>query len=194
MTATEDFIKVLASLKEGDLGLLRTHAGRGLDESVNGFDLFTGLWWPLRKENVRTPERRSAWLLVKLYSAFPLPDLRGENAQLANVLGCRERALRNESDRSRFRLRFDALLQSPLSILEPHLSWALSTICEAAGDRQAEGIGWVRLLDDLRLWVRGPDKQDEDPRRRHRDVRDIWAEQYLTSTQYSHERSYDNVD
>ena len=48
MTATEQFIGVLTDLKTGELGLLRVHAGQGLDESVVGFDLFSGLWWPLR--------------------------------------------------------------------------------------------------------------------------------------------------
>jgi hypothetical protein len=36
MTATEQFIGVLSDLKSGELGLLRQHAGQGLDETVDG--------------------------------------------------------------------------------------------------------------------------------------------------------------
>ena len=50
MSSTEAFIKALGSLKNGDLGLLRTHAGQGLDESVDGFDVCRR-WWPLRQKN-----------------------------------------------------------------------------------------------------------------------------------------------
>lgn len=32
MSATEQYIDVLTRLKTGELGLLRTHAGQGLDE------------------------------------------------------------------------------------------------------------------------------------------------------------------
>jgi len=183
MTATEDFINTLTRLKEGDLGLLRTHAGQGLDESVNGFDIFTGLWWPLRKDNVRTPERQSAWLVTKLYGAFPVADVRDQGVELAKLIGRLEKRLREESQRQRFRARFDAILQTPLAKLEPHLSWALSGIREAVAEGHTRGLDWVRLLDDLRLWVRGPDVQDREPTRRNRNVRYIWAEQYyLEST------------
>ena len=60
MTATEQYIEVLTHLKSGDLGLLRTHSGQGLDETVGGFDLFAGLWWPLRQKNERAPRREVA--------------------------------------------------------------------------------------------------------------------------------------
>jgi CRISPR type I-E-associated protein CasB/Cse2 len=179
MNQTEEFIRRLESLQEGERSRLRRLAGMPLDETVPGFDLFTGLWWPLRERNPRAPERRSAWLIAKLYGAFPVPHVRGESAELAPLLGRRERAIPDRDDRKRFRQRFDALLQAALSSLEPHLCWALSSIREAVGQKQAQGVDWVRLLDDLRLWVRGPDRQDEDLERRKRDVRDIWADVYL---------------
>ena len=68
MTPTEQYVKVLANLKSGELGLLRKHAGRGLDESVEGFDLFAGLWWPLRARNQCAPRREVAWLIAKLFA------------------------------------------------------------------------------------------------------------------------------
>jgi hypothetical protein len=67
VSATEQYIDVLTRLKTGELGLLRTHAGQGLDESVDGFDLFSGLWWPLRRKNERAPRRPVAWLIVPVY-------------------------------------------------------------------------------------------------------------------------------
>jgi hypothetical protein len=185
MSQTEHFIRRLEALKEGERSRLRRVAGKPLDETLQGFDLFTGLWWPLREKSPKAPERRSAWLVAKLYGAFPVPQVRHEHAQLARVLGRRERALRNRDDRERFRQHFDALVQSPLSSLEPHLRWALSVVREAAGRKQEAGIDWIRLLDDLRLWARGPDKQDKDWNRRERDIRDIWAEEYLKTVNQS---------
>ena len=181
MTQTEMFILRLESLKHGDLSLLRQLAGKRLDEKLEGFDLFTGLWWPLREKSPRAPERPSAWLVTKLYGAFPLPHARHAQAQLAKVLGRRHRALANDFDRERFHRRFDALLQSPLSDLEPHLRWALTAIRETLSQKKVEGLDWVRLLDDLRLWGKGPDKQDEDRNRRMLDVRDVWSAEYLNA-------------
>ena len=89
MTATEQYIQVLTRLKSGELGLLRQHAGRGLDESVEGFDLFAGLWWPLRAQNQRAPRRAVAWLVAKLYAFRPVEHSPGET--LAYQLGrCRK--------------------------------------------------------------------------------------------------------
>ena len=67
MTATEQFIDVLKTLKAGDRKLLRTHAGLGLDQSVQGFDLFAGIWWPLRQNSSKAPRREVAWLVAKIH-------------------------------------------------------------------------------------------------------------------------------
>jgi hypothetical protein len=85
-----------------------------------------------------------------------------------------------ENGRKLFRDRFDALLCSSLSSLEPHLHWALGEISRAVDGRaphawDVKGIDWVELLDDLSIWDRG------EAHRRGRDVRDIWAENYLKS-------------
>jgi len=189
MTQTEKLIRQLAALKDGERSQLRWLLGKDLDETLKGFDLFTGIWWPLREQSPRAPERRSAWLVARLYAAYPVPQVRQAGAELALVLGLRERALRNEFDRQRFRARFDALLQAALLGLEPHLRWALHTVNEAVNRKQAAGLDWVRLLDDLRLWDRNPDKQDEDPKRREQDVRNIWANDYLNAVYQSERRS-----
>jgi len=169
MTATEDFIKNLTKLKEGDLGLLRTHAGQGLDESLEGFDLFTGLWWPLREKNQRAPRRSVAWLIAKLYAFCPIKP--SPDHTLAMQL---RRCQPNEQlAKRRFQQRFDEMLVLPLDKLEPALQWALEQIAASSDPR----LDWVKLTDDLSIWER------EKTRLR-------WAEQFLQTD----ERSYDDVD
>ena len=161
----------------GQRALLRTLAGRGLDEDVPGFDLFTGLWWPLRERSQAAPRREVAWLITKLYAAFPhlRPD-RDMRPPLARVLGQLDpRAEHRQGRFCRFCGRFDALLQSPLPALEPHLRWALSMVREGVAASTVRGMDWVQLTDDLSVWDRGAQHH------RGRDVRDIWAEQYLNS-------------
>jgi len=165
MSLTDRFVSQLEALKEGDRARLRQLAGQPLDKTVRGFDLFTGLWWPLRKESPKVPERRTAWLVAKLFGAFPLPHIRDPGATLPSVLG---RAEQRQREPKRFRLRFHALLLAPLARLETHLRWALSVARHAVAQGHEPGIDWVRLLDDLPLWDRGED------------VRDQWAESYLS--------------
>jgi CRISPR type I-E-associated protein CasB/Cse2 len=157
----------------GERARLRALAGRGLDENTPGFDLFTGLWWPLRQKNKAAPRREVAWLVAKLYAASSIrhvPCETGRPTTLAAILGREERRL---SDRAcpRFRQRFDELLQTPLSALEPHLRWALSVVRDAAIANRSPGIDWERLTDDLSIWDRGED------------VRDTWAKHYVDATQ-----------
>src|SRR5690606_25014187 len=105
-TPTQQYIRTLESLKPGDLGLLRRYAGVALDESVDGFDLFAGLWWPLRQKNERAPRREVAWLIAKLYAFCPTPQ--SDGAMLSWRLG-RLRAGSNDIARRR-QAKFDELL------------------------------------------------------------------------------------
>ncbi len=145
MSATDEFIDSLTRLKPGELGLLRTHAGQGIDESVEAFDLFAGLWWPLRQKTERAPRRGVAWLIAKLYAFRPLPhklDMR-----LARQLSlCQPR---EERARKRFQDNFDKMLMSPLDDMEPALQWAIALL-----DSNEKGLDWVKLTDDLSLWQR----------------------------------------
>ena len=133
MTQTEKFIRQLEALKEGERSRLRRLAGKPLDETLQGFDLFTGLWWPLRAKSPRAPRRETSWLATKLYGAVQIPHVRPADPfarpTLPRVLGQCEP--REEYGRPRFRARFDALLCSQLSALEPHLRWALSVLGDA---------------------------------------------------------------
>jgi len=156
-TATEQFIDVLTGLKSGDLGLLRRHAGQGLDESVAGFDLFTGLWWPLREKNKRAPRRAVAWLIAKLYAFRPLEHSPGDT--LARQL--RHCQARDEREKKRLQQKFDAMLMLPLNQIEPALQWALDQIAATNGK-----LDWAKMTDDLSVWEREATRQD-------------WAEQFL---------------
>ena len=157
MTATEDYIRILTQIKSGELSLLRTHAGQGLDESVDGFDLFTGLWWPLREKNARAPRRSVAWLVAKVYAATPLQHSAGET--LARQLRRFEPS--GEQDQMKFRRRFDDLLRHPLDDIEQPLRWAVDILSHGSGR-----LDWVKLTDDLSIWER------ESTRLR-------WAEEFL---------------
>jgi len=158
MTPTGQFIHTLQSLKPGDLGLLRQQAGLSLDESVDGFDLFAGVWWPLRARSQRTPRREVAWLVAKLYAFCPLPQTTG--AKLAEQLG-RLNATNKDAE-ARRQQRVDELLTLPLNQIEPALQWAIKLVSQ-----NGAGLDWVRLTDDLSYWER-------------EQTRIKWAEQFLS--------------
>jgi CRISPR type I-E-associated protein CasB/Cse2 len=153
---TEQFVHTLESLKPGDLGRLRNHAGLPLDASVGGFDLFAGLWWPLREKNQRAPRRDVAWLIAKLYAFRPMPQVDG--ATLASQLGRLKGADRTVARRQQ---KFDELLALPINQIEPALQWAIALV-----PQDDARLDWVRLTDELSQW------EWEDTRRK-------WAEQYL---------------
>ena len=155
--STRDYIKTLTSLKPGEMGLLRTHAGHGIDTSAEAFDLFAGLWWPLRSKNQRAPQREVAWLIAKLYAAAKITH--EENAVFARQLArCQPHS---DTERERFRQRFDRLLQQPRDSLETHLSWGLRQLAQ-----HNLPVDWEKLTDDFSIWQR-------------RSVRRTWAEQFL---------------
>lgn len=154
---TEQYIDILTRLKPGNLGLLRTHAGQRPDESVDGFDLFTGLWWALQNKSQRAPRREVAWLIAKLYAFCPIPQSRGDT--LARQLGQCQQG--EEGKRKRFQQKFDEMLLLPLDRIEPALQWAIRTL--SSNDKR---LDWARLTDDLSIWER------ESARLR-------WAEQFL---------------
>lgn len=187
--STAKYIQRLAALEAGERSRLRTLAGRPLDARLDGFDLFTGLWWPLRHDSPVAPRRETSWLVAKLFGVFGaavphvVPEGQKLGPMLPAVLGlCEPRDLPEFKSRGRFRTRFDALLCSPLSALEPHLRWALGEAAQvvqarAPHARGVSGIDWARLLDDLSIWDRG------EQHRLQRDVRDIWAEAYLNAAE-----------
>lgn len=183
MTATPQFIVMLANLPAGERSALRGLTEQRLNRNLAAFDIFTGLWWPLRQRSPAAPRRGVAWLIARLYAAIPVPHLaaRDGGLTLPAILGHCEP--RDPVGQKRFRQRFDALLQTPLSELEPPLRWALSVARDAVAAAKARGIDWVQLTEDLSIWDRG------EEHRRDRDVRDEWAGQYLGATGLLKERS-----
>lgn len=157
MTETDRYIAILTNLKPGSLGLLRTHAGQSLDESVAGFDLFTGLWWPLRQRNQRAPRREVAWLITKLYAFSPIPHTR--DAKFSVLL--RQCQPNTDPAKERFRQRFDRMLLLPVSRIEASLRWGVDLIASKQGK-----LDWVSLTNDLSAWQRET-------------IRLRWAEQFL---------------
>ncbi len=155
MTSTEKYVLNLTQLKEGDLGLLRTHAGRRLDHTLDAFDLFTGLWWPLRQESQRAPRREVAWLVAKLYAYKPLSE--SKEPLCAQLRRC----VHGIDASERLEKKIDQMLTTPLDLIEPALKWALDEL-----DSHNLGINWVKLTDDLSVWER-------------ESTRLKWAEQYL---------------
>lgn len=144
MNATELFIDALTRLKEGELGLLRKHVGQGLDETVEGFDLFTGIWWPLRSQKHGIPPKREvAWLVAKLYAFRPLEFSPGDTLakQLAKSIP------RKEQEQIRFVEKFDQMLSLPVRKIETGLLWALDVIA-----KKETRLDWVRLAEDFRSW------------------------------------------
>jgi len=156
-TPTEQYVEVLTQLKPGDLGLLRTHAGDNLDESVQGFDLFTGLWWPLRSKSQFAPRRKVAWLIAKLYAFSPIPHSAGD------TLACQLRHCKpkENGNQKRFEQKFDQMLLTPLSQIETALQWALKQVAD-----KGKPVDWVRLTDDLSKWER-------------EETREKWAKDFL---------------
>lgn len=186
MSQTLAFVHRLEKLAEGDRSRLRALGSRPLHAQLDGFDLFTGMWWPLRHASPVAPRRETSWLIAKLYAAFGssvphvLPAGEQYGPLLPAVLGLCEP--RHEHNGPRFRARFDALLCAPLSGIEQHLRWSLGETARATSGRVphargVQGIDWARLLDDLSIWDRG------DSHRRRRDVRDEWAEVYLRAVE-----------
>lgn len=186
MGQSELFVRRLERLGDGERARLRSMAGQSLEKCATAFDLFTGLWWPLRQRNAGAPRRETSWLVAKLHSAFAIPHVsRGDGSAptLARALGrCEQRSRLGSDAARRHRDRFDRLLQAPLRSLEPHLMWALSVVDEAVAAGRCDGVDWARLLDDLSIWDRGEEHRGDETRYR-RDVREVWAEEYLSAVQ-----------
>ncbi len=146
--STIAFIQSLTNLKEGDLGLLRMHKGSLLDESLPGFDLFTGLWWPLRQKSQAAPRREIAWLIAKLFAEHLFEHKEGENLPL--IIGNICSRLEPKKEQPRLRARFDRLLTRDVTQLEQPLSLVMGIM----RSHKRTALDWVALTDDLSYWER----------------------------------------
>lgn len=175
MTETDRFINKLMNLRDADLSRLRRFIQIPLNESVEGFDLFTGLWWPLRARSPAAPRKEASFLIAGLFASFAIPHNKNQEGRagpsLAQALAQCEPW--DSLARDRYRRRFDLLLRTALSELTPDLVWALSCVEGALMERRLAGLDWVSLLDDISIWDKG------SLHRRRQDIKDIWAEQYI---------------
>lgn len=167
-TPTHRYISELIDLKHGDRGRLRMLAGQPLNETVAGFDLFAGLWWPIRqsKDGYKVPRREVAWLIAKIYGYRQVPHTPGLTLarQLSRCWKSNKDPTARDQLNRKIGMRFDTLLTLPVGRLEPQLQWALAEIQQAQA-----GIDWVQLTDDLSGWHRSS-------------VRQRWVDDYLNTT------------
>lgn len=150
--STRAFVEELCGhVKNGELALLRSQAQRDLATSVLAYDLFTGLWWPLRRNDPRVPERASAWQLIKLYSFIPVAQDPSPSRRLAEHLRRLWKAASDERERARLGRRYDQLFASRHGELEARLREALLMVVNA---KRREGalpaLDWEELLESLR--------------------------------------------
>jgi len=114
-----------------------------MHDCIEAFDLFTGLWWPLRR-GPRVPGREASWLVAKL---FPWNPSTVEGGSLGDVLG--QTAPRRREDLLRERRRIDSLLRAQGRPLEACLRQAVCRL-----NRAGVALDWVQVLQDLTLWDR----------------------------------------
>lgn len=144
-SATRNYIKTLENLKPSERCVLRAHLNQGLDQSLPGFELFTSIWWPLRKTQ-RVPRRRVAWLVAKLYSQATISQQHGETLpRLLGELCCR---IHDEKARDRHIKEFDNLLSLDLNEVEIPLLRTLRKLLKQG----IKSLDWAQLTDDLSAW------------------------------------------
>jgi len=146
MNLTAEFVEKIRSLGPADLDLLRRCADAPPDVSIQAFDLFTGLWWPLRQRSPRVPARGPSWLVAKLFPWNPRPGGTGTlGAALVRL------APRGPEDRIRERARFGRLLSASGHALEVQLRHGLRRL-----NRAQVPVDWAQLLEDLTQWNQYP--------------------------------------
>jgi hypothetical protein len=74
------FALAASHLDDVSWGIMAAAADRSMDEDPAAFDIFTGLYWPLRNKHRTLPSRPAAWLALKLMAtagkARPRPSQR----------------------------------------------------------------------------------------------------------------------
>lgn len=72
-TGASKFVRLASQLDAASWSVLAQAANRALNYSPAAFDIFTGLYWPLRNKDRTCPSRNAAWLTLKLMAtAGPL--------------------------------------------------------------------------------------------------------------------------
>lgn len=64
--ATRRFVSAAARLDDASWGVLANAANRSMEDDPAAFDIFTGIYWPLRNKHSNMPSRAAAWMALKL--------------------------------------------------------------------------------------------------------------------------------
>lgn len=168
---TKRFIEKLELMSKAEQSILCNHSNLPINHSLNGFDIFTGLWWPLRQKYQNTPRRDVSWLIAKLYAKYPIKHAQKDFNSFAKLLGKNKP---KENDWTKFKNHFDSILNSSLDNIEYHISWGLSILYIAAKKNKNITLNWVQLIDDLSIWDRGKEH------RKKIQIQVEWAKQFLS--------------
>ena len=158
-SVTEGFLQFVNRLRDlgaADLSLLRKVTMESPGKNVQAFDLFTEIFWDLRKSH-KFLERESCWLVSTLY---PWNTLNSRGTAITNLGEAMRKALGND-ERARHRAvqRFGRMLVLERGNLAATLADALREL-----RRRRIGVSWPHMLQDLSHW------NDED-----RHVQRGWA-------------------
>ncbi|MCX7625706.1 MAG: hypothetical protein N2Z21_05790 [Candidatus Sumerlaeaceae bacterium] len=158
-----DYIRRLAGdsgLKAGNLAVLRALSGQDLAHSVEAFDLFSGLYWPIRQQSPRAPQREDAWLVTKVYSKFPWVPSDNESTYISRYAAQLWRQVHGEAHflPSLVR-RFDRLMAAKGAEFEFSLLWLFAAVRRSLNLSSTShpllpgrwpSHAWSLLLEELR--------------------------------------------
>jgi hypothetical protein len=65
------FIRATEAFTNGDWGCIAAAEYREMNQAPEAFDLFSGIYWGLRRRNLRLPRRQTLWLVLKLIAQTP---------------------------------------------------------------------------------------------------------------------------
>lgn len=144
-------------LKGGHLARLRALAMKKLSADVSAYDLFTGLYWPIRGRSPRAPRRNDAWNLAKLYAKFPwVPSADNVHTLPEHLsrlcLTLPTASLARRFDRL-FVIRgkdFELALQQLLALTRKPLQ--ASAVTHPLLPGKFPPLNWSRLLHEMRDW------------------------------------------
>ncbi len=66
---TYRFVSAAAGLDSHSWAVVASAAGQSMNENPAAFDIFTGLYWPLRTRDPGVPSRNAAWLALKVMAS-----------------------------------------------------------------------------------------------------------------------------
>lgn len=155
MNSVADFVSQLGQLSDSEMSHLRQCAGKPMSETVQGFDLFTSIYWRLDRRRL---DKRWLWLGATMYPWNPLPKGEGSFGMAWRRIRPGKSEEGNRHDQRMFRIVACGGLD-----VGPLLFVAIREL-----RRQGVSVDWTRLITDLHGWSRDGGN-----------VQRKWAEDYL---------------